>query len=72
MALYDEVTKRIDHHSRSLIVVEKGNNGGDGLALGRLLCEAGYSVDIYEIDGIKNASESYLAQKNILEKICFL
>ena len=70
MALYDEVRRRFpDDCSRCLIVVEKGNNGGDGLALGRLLCEAGYSVDIYEIDGIKNASESYLAQKNILEKM---
>ena len=55
MALYDEVTKRIDHHSRSLIVVEKGNNGGDGLALGRMLSEQGYRVDIYEIGGIPHA-----------------
>ncbi len=70
MALYDEVVKRFpDDHSRCLIVVEKGNNGGDGLALGRLLTEAGYSVDIYEIDGIKNASDSYLMQKHILEKM---
>lgn len=70
MALYEEVVKRFpDDHSRCLIVVEKGNNGGDGLALGRLLSEAGYLVDIYEIDGIKNASDSYLLQKHILEKL---
>ena len=69
MALYDEVTKRIDHHSRSLIVVEKGNNGGDGLALGRMLSEQGYRVDIYEIGGIPHASESYQAQKRILENL---
>lgn len=70
MALYDEVRRRFpDDHSRCLIVVEKGNNGGDGLALGRLLSEAGYPVDIYEINGIRNASESYLAQKAILEKM---
>ena len=70
MALYEEVVKRFpDDHSRCLIVVEKGNNGGDGLALGRLLSEAGYLVDIYEIDGIRNASDSYLLQKHILEKL---
>ncbi len=69
MALFEEVTKRFDRHSRCLIVVEKGNNGGDGLALGRLLSEQGYPVDIYEIDGIPRASESYQNQKNILEKL---
>ena len=70
MALYEEVTARFpDVHSRCLIVVEKGNNGGDGLALGRLLSEDGYPVDIYEIDGISSASDSYLAQKYILEKL---
>lgn len=69
MALCEEVMARFDHHSRCLIVVEKGNNGGDGLALGRLLAEKDYLVDIYEIGGINNASESYLAQKNILEKM---
>lgn len=35
--------------SHVLIVTEKGNNGGDGLALGRLLLEDGYNVDFYEI-----------------------
>lgn len=69
MALYEEVTKRFQNCSRCLIVVEKGNNGGDGLALGRLLSEAGYPVDIYEIGGIKNASDSYLEQKNILDRM---
>ena len=70
MALFDEVRRRFpDDHSRCLIVVEKGNNGGDGLALGRMLVEAGYPVDIYEIGGIAKASESYLAQKHILEKM---
>ena len=69
MALFEEVTKRFDCHSRCLIVVEKGNNGGDGLALGRLLSEEDYPVDIYEIDGIPRASESYQNQKNILEKL---
>ena len=69
MALFDEVIKRINHHSRCLIVVEKGNNGGDGLALARLLREAGYSVMVYEIGGILKASDSYLAQRGILKEL---
>lgn len=69
MALFEEVVKRIHCHSRSLIVVEKGNNGGDGLALGRLMKEAGYDVTIYEVGGIQRASESYLAQREILTKM---
>lgn len=42
--------ERIPTDSRVLIVTEKGNNGGDGLALGRLLLEEGYTVDFYEIE----------------------
>jgi NAD(P)H-hydrate epimerase len=69
MALFEEVKKHLTNHSRSLIVVEKGNNGGDGLALARLMAEAGYSVCVYEIGGIKKASDSYLAQRKILEQL---
>lgn len=69
MALMEEFEKRFDHHIRCLIVVEKGNNGGDGLALARLLAEQDYLVDVYEIGGIEKASESYLSQRHILEKM---
>lgn len=69
MALCEEVTKHLQDYSRCLIVVEKGNNGGDGLALGRLLSEAGYEICIYEIGGIKKASTSYEAQKAILTQL---
>lgn len=54
---------------RVLIVVEKGNNGGDGLAVARLLIEKGAEVDIYEIGAISSMTESYAIQKNILEKL---
>lgn len=69
MALYEEVVARIPRHSRSLIMVEKGNNGGDGLALARMMIETGYDVTIYEIGGIKKASDSYQAQRDILGKM---
>lgn len=69
MALYEEVIKHLDSHSRCLIVVEKGNNGGDGLALGRMLTEQGYETVLYEIGGLKKESDSYHAQKEILSNL---
>ena len=69
MALFEEVRQHLKSHSRCLIVVEKGNNGGDGLALSRLLKEAGYEAWVYEIGGIRKSSDSYEAQKKILNQI---
>ena len=66
MAVRDEITNRFSSDSSVLIVVEKGNNGGDGLALGRLLMADGYTVTFYEIGGVRHATDSYEVQKNIL------
>lgn len=51
---------------RILIAVEGGNNGGDGLALGRILMERGYSVDIYYIGAVTRVSAQFQTQQNIL------
>lgn len=69
LAMEEVFLERIPTDSRILIVTEKGNNGGDGLALGRLLLEEGYEVDFYEIGVISHASESHRIQKNILEQM---
>ncbi len=53
---------------RILVAVEGGNNGGDGIALARLLYTEGYNVDIYEIGKISNCTESYNVEKNAAEK----
>ena len=42
LALEEVFLERVSTKSHVLIVTEKGNNGGDGLALGRLLLEDGY------------------------------
>ena len=55
--------------SRTLVVCGSGNNGGDGLALGRLLLARGYTVSFYEIGGVRHASESYQTQRKILENL---
>ena len=69
LALEEVFLERIPTDSRVLIVTEKGNNGGDGLALGRLLIEEGYQVDFYEIGVIPHDSDSHQIQKNILEQM---
>ncbi len=51
---------------RILVVVEGGNNGGDGLALSRILIEKGYLVDIYYIAGYSNVSEQFQVQRDIM------
>lgn len=69
MSMEEEIIKRFSPETRILIVVEKGNNGGDGLALARLLTHRHYNVDVYEIGQISSASESYQTQRNILDAL---
>ena len=59
LALEEVFLERVSTKSHVLIVTEKGNNGGDGLALGRLLLEDGYNVDFYEIGAIPHDSDSH-------------
>lgn len=59
------IESRFSIENRILIVVESGNNGGDGLALSRILKEAGYDVMVYYIHGISHVSDSFTEQMNL-------
>ena len=47
--LFDWLTGRFGISRRIMIFSGPGNNGGDGLALGRMLADSGYSVEIHYV-----------------------
>ena len=47
LAVAEVIIKRYPDRNRILIVAGKGNNGGDGLAIGRLLAKAGRQVTFF-------------------------
>lgn len=63
LAMEEEIVRRFPAPASVTIIAERGNNGGDGLALGRLLLAMGYDVGIFEIGGVRRASESYQIQR---------
>lgn len=48
-----------------LVIAGSGNNGGDAIAVGRMLHESGYSVDIYPVKPADSMTELALLQYNI-------
>ncbi len=65
--LYEEIVRHIKKDDRCLVVVEGGNNGGDGVALARILCHKGYLADILYLEGISNVSDAFKQQLKIAE-----
>lgn len=59
--------KTIQNPSTVLIVAGMGNNGGDGLALARLLCEEGFLVEVWNIGNPHKASGQCRLQREILK-----
>ena len=69
MAVRDAILKDCSpsRNKKVLIAVGNGNNGADGLALGRLLSEEDFSVSVLECGNPENATECYKRQKEILK-----
>ncbi len=60
----------LSHHSDLLIkpmyvICGKGNNGGDGLAIARMLKAAGASVDVFLIESDKYSTDNLLNQEKL-------
>ncbi len=59
--LFKWITKRVDKTHPFILFAGPGNNGGDGLALGRMLSETGYEVKIYIVRYTDKTSEDFQA-----------
>ena len=49
-AIFRCFAENISSNNRIVVFVGQGNNGGDGLALARMLVDAGYWVDVYLLE----------------------
>lgn len=63
----EEQVKNAGEERRAFLLAGMGNNGGDGLALARLLCEAGYQVEIQCVGNPAKASGQWKMQREILK-----
>lgn len=67
LAACEELEKMVGKKEPVLIVCGTGNNGGDGLAIGRILLLRGYTVDLVLLGDEKKATEQNRKQQEILE-----
>ncbi len=63
----EEIEKNADKTRPLLIVCGTGNNGGDGLAIGRILFLRGYTVELVLIGDEKKATEQNRKQQEIVK-----
>ncbi len=68
LGMYEELIKRIDKNAQCAIVCGNGNNGGDGIALARLLHLAGYAVKIVFVGNPNHMSQDCKKQLDIAAK----
>lgn len=65
--IQDYLGQRRDRDNSVLILAGMGNNGGDGLALARLLAEENYQVEVWSVGDRKKASSQWILQEAILQ-----
>ncbi len=67
LAVRDRILSVCDVKGSVLIMAGVGNNGGDGLALARLLVEDGFKVEIWCVGAVEKATKQWRMQRKILE-----
>ena len=65
-SLFEEITA-LEHHDRVFILCGVGNNGGDGLALARMLTQKGCKVTVAIEGNLEKATDSFLHQQALLD-----
>ncbi len=72
LSVADELVKRADKGKKRLLVAAGvGNNGGDGLAIGRILAERGWKVTFYMSPNRDKATAETREQIKIVENLGF-
>lgn len=66
--LFNWYIEEFDRSHRILVFVGPGNNGGDGLALSRMLFKQRYNVEIYYVKFSEKTSPDWEANRKRLEK----
>lgn len=65
LAVFNEIHKRLNHEQIPIkIFCGIGNNGGDGLVVGRMLLDEGYNVTIYIVNFTKERTKDFLLNYN--------
>lgn len=67
--VFEEINKRLNHEPVPIkIFCGIGNNGGDGLVVGRLLLNEGYNVTIYVVNFTNKRSPDFLLNYNRIKE----
>ena len=66
-ALTDAITERWDTHTPVTIFAGPGNNGGDALAVARMMAEKGYSIEVYLFNTKSELSSDCQTNKELIE-----
>uniref|UniRef100_UPI00356576B7 NAD(P)H-hydrate epimerase n=1 Tax=Ancylomarina sp. TaxID=1970196 RepID=UPI00356576B7 len=67
LKLYEWIVDRYNQDQSFKIFVGPGNNGGDGLALARMLAKANFQVEVHLVKISKNLSVDYQMNLNRLK-----
>lgn len=64
----ESITRDFDHHDIT-VICGTGNNGGDGIAIGRLLHQMGKQVSLYLVGDFSQASKETKVQLQIAKQL---
>lgn len=68
-SVYQLISAQEDKNKSIMVVASTGNNGADGLAIGRMLFLEGYNICIYVMGNVEQGSEEFKIQLNICKNI---